>query len=711
MGGDIDVITLSLAKKYTEESLEGVGALKGKDGVGISEIEKIKTEGLLDVYRINLTNGSYFDFSVKNGKDGSGAIETISVNGRILEPDALKNVEIPIPTTLPASDVYDWAKQSEKPIYTAEEVGADPKGSAEEARSYTDKKIQELIGTPPENLDTIYEIAQAIMENQSVIDSINEAIEKKVDKVEGMGLSSNNLTDELIEKWNAKSDFSGDYNDLKNIPQVLIKTDNAMSNTSENAVQNKVIKEYVDESVGVIKKYQKYVNTELDYAYLQTDLTSDLTLNVGTVIPFNKVIESKGIEIDSENYGIVLKAGKTYEILCDIYIDGTNSGYARFEIYDLINEKIISSFSKNSINGNVINSVTTGIAIISAKQDTIIQVKVATILNVKVSSKNERNNLTVKEINREIVIDPVEYVNEESGIEDTPVGHIISHMGTKAPKHYLVCDGAEYNIADYPYLAEHFKEDFGSYNYFGGDGVDTFSVPDLRGEFLRGEGENSHISEYDGFVLKEGSGDRVGEHQPATVFPNIKCYTNGTSGGSVCEYIDKNTQNNPTNYDSSIAKSGRVWAVPSATLGSSEISSSIIKITTRPTNTSVLYCIKHEPTYFMKATEVTYSYEERKVGTWLDGKPLYEKTVDFGSLPNTTEVYKPHEIENVDTIWIHDGFVYNPESRKDYDLLNYPNGNVSWHFSVSTTNIYSSTFSNRSSLSAIVTLRYTKTTD
>lgn len=29
-----------------------------------------------------------------------------------------------IPTTLPASDVYEWAKQSTKPTYTAEEVGA-----------------------------------------------------------------------------------------------------------------------------------------------------------------------------------------------------------------------------------------------------------------------------------------------------------------------------------------------------------------------------------------------------------------------------------------------------------------------------------------------------------------------------------------------------------------------------------------------------------
>ena len=38
-----------------------------------------------------------------------------------LEPYALKTQ---IPTTLPASDVYDWAKEATKPTYTASEVGA-----------------------------------------------------------------------------------------------------------------------------------------------------------------------------------------------------------------------------------------------------------------------------------------------------------------------------------------------------------------------------------------------------------------------------------------------------------------------------------------------------------------------------------------------------------------------------------------------------------
>ena len=81
-------------------------------------------------------------------------------------------------------------------------------------------------------------------------------------------------------------------------------------------------------------------------------------------------------------------------------------------------------------------------------------------------------------------------------------------MGNNTPDYFLSCDGTVYNISDYPYLAEHFKTEFGSYNYFGGNGTTTFAVPDLRGEFLRGTGTNSHAS--------QGSGESVGIHQDGT---------------------------------------------------------------------------------------------------------------------------------------------------------------------------------------------------
>ena len=43
----------------------------GGEGVGISKIEKTKTEGLVDTYTITLTDGSTYTFTVTNGSNGA----------------------------------------------------------------------------------------------------------------------------------------------------------------------------------------------------------------------------------------------------------------------------------------------------------------------------------------------------------------------------------------------------------------------------------------------------------------------------------------------------------------------------------------------------------------------------------------------------------------------------------------------------------------
>lgn len=81
-------------------------------------------------------------------------------------------------------------------------------------------------------------------------------------------------------------------------------------------------------------------------------------------------------------------------------------------------------------------------------------------------------------INKEVItIDPVNYIDTTQGIQDVPVGTLINTEGPQNPDHYLLCDGAEYNKEDYRDLAEAIKKVYGSYNYFGGDGTNTFAVP------------------------------------------------------------------------------------------------------------------------------------------------------------------------------------------------------------------------------------------
>lgn len=91
------------------------------------------------------------------------------------------------PTTLPASDVSSWAKKSTKPTYTASEVGALPNTTA------VPTKLSDLEG-----------------------DSTHRTV-----------------TDEQTDIWNAKSDFSGDYNDLDNKPIIPVyPTETIAANTA-----------------------------------------------------------------------------------------------------------------------------------------------------------------------------------------------------------------------------------------------------------------------------------------------------------------------------------------------------------------------------------------------------------------------------------------------------------------------------------------------
>lgn len=70
----------------------------------------------------------------------------------------------------------------------------------------------------------------------------------KVDKVEGKGLSTNDLTDELVTKINNAGDstFTGDYEDLTNKPDLTIFAKTTDMNTAiNNAVANINKKEIV----------------------------------------------------------------------------------------------------------------------------------------------------------------------------------------------------------------------------------------------------------------------------------------------------------------------------------------------------------------------------------------------------------------------------------------------------------------------------------
>lgn len=118
-----------------------------------------------------------------------------------------------------------------------------------------------------------------------------------------------------------------------------------------------------------------------------------------------------------------------------------------------------------------------------------------------------------------------------------------------------------------------------------------------------------------------------------------------------------------------------------------------------------------------------YSTSEVKTGeNWIDGKPIYRKVIYISSLPNNTGTQYSHGISNVDKIWVNQSksFIYwsslGNSSPFPYISMGDASTPVGYNAMIELRSIGKTTFEiktayDRSSLSAYVTLEYTKTTD
>ena len=317
-------------------------------------------------------------------------------------------------------------------------------------------------------------------------------------------------------------------------------------------------------------------------------------------------------------------------------------------------------------------------------------------LSAQDDSTNEKTVVDIDPMPAEDMDDVIDELPTGGNIAVTgyvPLAMIMQYYGETPPKFFLACDGNTYNKADYPELAKHLLSLTYNTPYIV-DGDDTkFKVPDLRGEFLRGAGTNSHAN--------QGSGANVGIHQDATEHPFLFKWTNNNiyCGGKGESVVPSNTD---TTTMSTVGRSD-VSTTASTTRGEKTY-------TSRPTNTSVLYCIAYKDIYSNPMND--YSTDEKVVGTWIDGKPIYQKTVDFGKGPNNAEKSVPHGISNLDkTVNISGVYVEGQYS----DPL--PNAPIDSTGKIYSTNVYMDgtnlhvrstyDFSNRD---FYITIQYTKTT-
>lgn len=161
---------------------------------------------------------------------------------------------------------------------------------------------------------------------------------------------------------------------------------------------------------------------------------------------------------------------------------------------------------------------------------------------------------------------------------DCPIGTINAFGGTTAPEGWLICQGQALSRTEYKDLFDVIGTNFGS-----GDGSTTFNVPDLRGEFLRGSGTNSHSD--------QGGGGVVGAHQDATTIPYFA--VTGSDPDRIDVFVKNDESNQINNFDARVGTStdGFNITADSTWTGATTLSAAV-----RPTNTSVNFIMKAKQT-------------------------------------------------------------------------------------------------------------------
>lgn len=115
------------------------------------------------------------------------------------------------------------------------------------------------------------------------------------------------------------------------------------------------------------------------------------------------------------------------------------------------------------------------------------------------------------------------------------------------------------------------------------------------------------------------------------------------------------------------------------------------------------------------AVKDALSYSTSEVNTnetWINGKPIYKKVVDIGTLPNATTKQVNHDITNIDRIIKLYGVAWETGSTWTIVLpASSPTGSNNINLSASGTVLNIQTGTNRTDWSGYVVVEYTKTTD
>ena len=217
-------ITTNLKRK--QDSIEDLDEIRRGSNLGKTALQTISTKRVEDL------------------KDGSEYIKRSETDDKIEQAKKSIIGEGQLPSGL--DSVIKVANQTKQNTNQLEQLS-----------DTIDNKISNLVGSAPETLNTLEELATAFQDNKDVIDYLNQSIIKKQDKLEsGTNIKTINGNNIL---------GSGNIDILFNIPDKYI--------TNEMLAKNSIKEENITEdSVGT----DKIKDNSINYNKLHTEIISDI---------------------------------------------------------------------------------------------------------------------------------------------------------------------------------------------------------------------------------------------------------------------------------------------------------------------------------------------------------------------------------------------------------------------------------------------------
>lgn len=245
--------------------------------------------------------------------------------------------------------------------------------------------------------------------------------------------------------------------------------------------------------------------------------------------------------------------------------------------------------------------------------------------------------------------------------EVLPIGTMIPFGSDKnIPSNWRICDGSEVSRSTYADLFNVIGTSYGE-----GDGETTFNLPNKQGRVSVGlattqnefneigkKGGSKYLQEHN--HINTGFEGRIANWSYGTGKDRWKLTTSTSESGYTIAGLDSAGVGDSENLQPYEVD---VWIIKTSNIiGNIEkVDGTIIDNLTSTSSTDCLSAnmgreLNEKLEELSGASSSTrYSTEEQRIGTWIDGKPLYQKVIEIGAV-STTEVTTTTGVSNIEQV-------------------------------------------------------------